>query len=156
MRTIDQLIAEAPTFAGLAPEHLELIAGCAWNEHVAAGTRLLREGDPAERFYLIRHGVVALEIEAPGSGPLVIQTLHEGEVVGWSWLFAPYRWGMDGRAVDSCSLVTFDGACLRGKCDADHELGYQLILRFAATVIDRLQTTRLQLIDVYGRAPASA
>jgi CRP/FNR family transcriptional regulator, cyclic AMP receptor protein len=156
MRTIDQLIAETPTFAGLAAEHLELIAGCAWNEHVEAGTRLLREGDPAERFYLIRHGVVALEIEAPGSGPLVIQTLYEGEVVGWSWLFAPHRWAMDGRAVASCSLVAFDGACLRGKCDADHELGYQLMSRFAANVIDRLQTTRLQLLDVYGHAPASA
>jgi CRP/FNR family transcriptional regulator, cyclic AMP receptor protein len=156
MRTIDQLIADSPTFAGLAPEHLEFIAGCAWNERVDAGTILLREGDPAERFYLIRHGVIALEIDAPGRGPLIIQTLHEGEVVGWSWLFAPYRWAMDGRAVEACSLVTFDGACLRGKCDADHELGYQLMSRFAANIIDRLQTTRLQLLDVYGRAPASA
>ena len=60
---------------------------------------LLREGEPAERFYLIRHGMVALEVDAPGRGPLVIETLDEGEVVGWSWLFAPYRWAMDGRAV---------------------------------------------------------
>jgi CRP/FNR family transcriptional regulator, cyclic AMP receptor protein len=154
MRTIDQLIAETPTFAGLAAEHLELIAGCGWNEHVDAGTWLLREGEAAERFHLIRHGVVALEVAAPGRGPLIIQTLHEGEVLGWSWLFAPYRWAMDGRAVESCSLVTFDGACLRGKCDADHELGYQLMTRFAANVIDRLQSTRLQLLDVYGHATA--
>jgi CRP/FNR family transcriptional regulator, cyclic AMP receptor protein len=156
MRTIDQLIAESPTFAGLAPEHLEFIAGCAWNDRVEAGKLLLREGDPAERFYLIRHGVVALEIDAPGRGPLIIQTLHDGEVLGWSWLFAPHRWAMDGRAVEACSLVTFDGACLRGKCEDDHELGYQLMSRFAANIIDRLQTTRLQLLDVYGRAPASA
>jgi hypothetical protein len=105
---------------------------------------------------LIRHGVVALEVNAPGRGPLLIQTLHDGEVVGWSWLFAPYRWQMDGRAVEPCSLVAFDGACLREKCDAEHELGYQLMSRFAANVIDRLQATRLQLLDVYGRAPASA
>ena len=156
MRTIEQLIAETPTFAGLAPGHLELIAGCAWNERVEAGTMLLREGDPADRFWLIRHGVVALEIDSPGRGPLIIQTLHPGEVVGWSWLFAPYRWAMDARTVEACSVVTFDGACLRGKCDADHELGYQLMTRFAANIIDRLQTTRLQLLDVYGRAPASA
>jgi CRP/FNR family transcriptional regulator, cyclic AMP receptor protein len=156
MRTIDQLIAETPTFAGLAPEYLELIAGCAWNQRVEAGTMLLREGEPAEQFHLIRHGTVALQVEAPGRGPLVIETLHEGEVVGWSWLFAPYRWAMDGRCVDACSLVTFDGACLRGKCEADHELGYQLMSRFAANIIDRLQTTRLQLLDVYGHAPATA
>jgi len=156
MRTIDQLIAETPTFAGLALEYLELIAGCAWNQRVEAGTMLLREGEPAEQFHLIRHGVVALQVEAPGRAPLVIETIHEGEVVGWSWLFAPYRWAMDGRCVEACSLVTFDGACLRGKCEDDHELGYQLMSRFAANIIDRLQTTRLQLLDVYGRAPAPA
>jgi CRP-like cAMP-binding protein len=156
MRTIDQLISEAPTFEGLSAEHLEIIAGCAWNEHFEDGTKLLVEGEPAERFYLIRHGTVALEVHAPGRGPLMIATLHDGEVVGWSWLFAPHRWAMDGRTVGPCSVVTFDGACLRGKCDDDHELGYQLMTRFAANVIDRLQTTRLQLLDLYGRAPASA
>jgi CRP/FNR family transcriptional regulator, cyclic AMP receptor protein len=156
MRTIDELIAESPTFEGLPAAHLELIAGCAWNERVSAGTMLLREGEQADRFYLIRHGVVALELDAPGRGQLLIQTLHEGEVCGWSWLFAPYRWSWDGRAVVDCSVVAFDGACLRGKCDSDHELGYQLMRRFAANLVDRLQGTRLQLLDVYGRTPASA
>jgi CRP/FNR family transcriptional regulator, cyclic AMP receptor protein len=156
MRTIDQLITESDTFAGLTDHYLEVIAGCAWNEHVKKGTMLLREGEPADRFYLIRHGIVALELNAPGQGPLMIQTLHEGELLGWSWLFAPYRWEMDGRVLEESSLVTFDGACLRGKCEADHELGYQLMSRFARNVIDRLQTTRLQLIDVYGRASTTA
>ena len=156
MRTIDELIAEAPTFAGLAPEYLELIAGCAWNQHLNAGTVLMRAGDPADRFFLIRHGMVALQLYAPALGPLQVQTLDEGEVVGWSWLFAPHRWQLDCRAVGDCRLVTFDGACLRGKCEEDHELGYQLMSRFAANVINRLQETRLQLLDVYGLAPASA
>ena len=86
----------------------------------------------------------------------MIETLHPGEVVGWSWLFAPYRWQFDGRVTEPSDLVTFDGACLRGKCDADHELGYQLMSRFAANVIARLQATRLQLLDVYGHARANA
>jgi len=132
---------------------LELIAGCARNERVVAGTMLLKEGEPADRFFLIRHGAIALELYSP-TGPLVIQTLYEGEVAGWSWLFEPYVWHMDGRAVQDSSVVTFDAACLRGKVQTDHELGYQLMTRFAANVIDRLQATRLQLIDVYGRAPA--
>jgi CRP-like cAMP-binding protein len=156
MRTIDELIGESPVFTGLEQAHLELIAGCARNVHIEPGAMLMREGEPADRFFLIRHGVVALEVDAPGRGSLVVQTLHEGEVVGWSWLFAPYRWQNDGRAVASCSLVMFDGACLRGKCEDDHELGYQLMTRFAATVIERLQGTRLQLLDLYGRAPAEA
>lgn len=155
MRTVEQEIADNLLFAGLEPSQFELIAGCARFEHVDAGTLLMREGEHADKFFLIRHGAVALELQAP-TGPLVIQTLHDGEVVGWSWLFAPYRWHMDGRVVEACSLVTFDAACLRGKAEDDHELGYQLMSRFAANLIDRLQATRFQLIDVYGRAPASA
>jgi CRP/FNR family cyclic AMP-dependent transcriptional regulator len=155
IRRLAELIAEAPVFAGLAPEHLKLIAGCGRNQRVAAGTLLLREGEPADTFYLIRSGAVALEIYAPGQPALVIQTLHEHDVVGWSWLFAPYRWRLDGRAVRDCGLVAFDAVCLRGKSDGDHELGYQLMRRFAAAVCERLQETRLQLIDVYGDAPVT-
>ncbi len=154
MQTLDELIADAPMFAGLAPEHLSLIAGCGANEHFAAGERLFREGDPAERFFLIREGAVALELDAPGRGPLVIETLHDSDVVGWSWLFEPYRWQFDARAQQATRVVSFDGACLRGKCEDDHELGYQLMRRFAASVIERLQATRLQLLDVYGHARA--
>jgi len=154
IRTLEELISSASAFAGLPPAKLALIAGCGVNQHFAAGDRLFRSGDPAERFYLIREGAVALEVDAPGRGPLVIETLHDGEVVGWSWLFEPYRWQFDARAASACAVVCFDGACLRGKCEEDHELGYQLMRRFAALLIERLQATRLQLLDVYGHAPA--
>ena len=152
MRTLEDLIAASPVFAGLEPRHLEVIAGCARNEVFDAGTRIFTEGAPANRFYLIREGAIALEVDAPGRGALITETLQSGEVVGWSWLFEPYRWQFDGRAVHDTHVVGFDGACLRGKCEADHELGYQLMRRFAASVIDRLQATRLQLLDVYGHA----
>ena len=138
--------------AGLAPHHLELIAGCGENAHFAAGETLFRTGDPADRFFLIRRGSVALELAVPQHDPLTISTLHDGEIVGWSWLFEPHRWAFDTRAVEDTGVVAFDGACLRGKCDADHELGYQLMRRFAAVLVDRLQATRLQLLDVYGGA----
>ena len=154
MRALDELIADSPVFAGLAPAQLQLIAGCARNEHVEAGTLLFREGEAADRFFLIRAGAVALEIVAPAGGALVIETLHDGDVVGWSWLFPPHRWRFEGRATAPTSLIAFDGACLRGKCDADHELGYQLMQRFAASIVERLQATRLQLLDVYGHALA--
>jgi CRP-like cAMP-binding protein len=111
---------------------------------------LFREGTPADRFFLIREGRIALEIDAPGRGPLTIETLQAGDVVGWSWLFEPYRWHLDGRAVSSTGLVAFDGACLRAKCEADHELGYALMQRFAECLIERLEATQLQLTDVYG------
>jgi len=150
VQTVDQLIAASPVFAGLEQVHLALIAGCAVNERFDAGAELFREGGPADRFFLIREGAVALQIDAPGRGALVIETLHAGEVVGWSWLFEPYRWQFDARATEPTAAVAFDGACLRGKCESDHELGYQLMRRFAASMIERLQATRMQLLDVYG------
>ena len=152
MQGIDELIAAAPVFEGLSTDQLALIAGCGHNEHVPAGAMLLREGESADRFFLIRRGSVAIEVHAPGRGTLVIETLHAGEPVGLSWLFPPYRWQLDARAVDACDLVVFDGACLRGKSEEDHELGYQLMRRFVASLISRLQATRLQLLDVYGNA----
>jgi len=154
MQTLDELIAAAPIFEGLAPEHLALIAGCASNERFAAGEYLFHEGRAAERFFLIRHGAVSLEVAAPGRGALVIETLHQGDVAGWSWLFEPYRWELDARASEPTAVVAFDGLCLRGKCEVDHELGYQLMRRFAASLTERLQATRLQLLDVYGHARA--
>jgi CRP-like cAMP-binding protein len=152
LQTLDQLIADVPVFAGLEAAQLELIAGCGANERIDPGQFLLREGEHADRFFVLRSGKVSLEVHAAGRGPLVIETLDAGEVVGWSWLFAPYRWQMDARALGPCALIAFDGACLRGKCEADHELGYELMRRFAAITVDRLQATRLQLLDVYGNA----
>ena len=151
MRTIDEEITDSPIFAGLERSYLELIAGCAQNVHMSEDTLLVREGDPANVFYLIRKGRVALEVNSPARGALLIETLSPGDAVGWSWLFEPYRWQLDGRTMEPSDLIAFDGACLRGKVEQDHELGYQLMKRFAANVVDRLQATRMQLLDVYGQ-----
>jgi CRP-like cAMP-binding protein len=152
-RTIDRIVADSPVFAGLAPDQLELIAGCARNVRFATGERLFREGDGADTFYLLRRGRVALTLRDPARGELVIETIEQGDVVGWSWLFPPYRWHFDAAVVENVAAVAFDGACLREKCDTDHELGYELMRRFAAVIIDRLQHARVRLLDVYGTRP---
>lgn len=149
MHTLEEEIAASPAFIGLPAEQLALIAGCGRHDHAEAGSYLFREGQPAEGFFLIREGAIALEISAPGRSPMVLETLHAGEIAGWSWLFEPCRWHFDGRTTEPTRVITFDGRCLRGKCDADHALGYELMRRFAATAIERLQATRLQLLDVY-------
>ena len=150
MRTLDALIVESPVFKGLDQDQLELIAGCASNTVFAAGERLFREGDQADTFFLIRHGLVALDAYVPNRGQLTVETVGPSEIVGWSWLLPPYRWHFTGRAVDLVRAVQFDGACLRKKCDEDPLLGYDLLTRFSQVLISRLQATRLQLMDVYG------
>ena len=152
METLDALIRDAPVFAGLADEHLELVAGCGSNVRFDEDAVLFRDGDPADVFYLVRQGSIALETFVPARGPVTIETIEAGEVVGWSWLFPPYRWHFDARALTLVRATAFDGACLRDKCAADPALGYELMSRFAQVLIERLQWTRLRLLDVYGYA----
>jgi CRP-like cAMP-binding protein len=149
VKTIEDLAREAPVLADLPPGQLALVGGCGQTASFRDGELLLREGEDANVFYVIREGDVALEIEAPGRRRLAIQTLHAGDLLGWSWLFEPQRVRFDARARGTVHAISFDGACLRGKCEDDHELGYELMRRFAAVIVDRLQATRLQLIDVY-------
>ncbi|TFH87046.1 cyclic nucleotide-binding domain-containing protein [Billgrantia azerbaijanica] len=150
MAYLERILGEHPFFAGLAAEHGRLVAGCARNRRFAAGEYLFREGEAADEFYLIRHGQVALETRVPGRAPLVFATLGEGEIVGASWLLPPYRWMFDARAVTLTRAIGLDAACLRGKCEADHHLGYDMMKRFLPIVVKRLHDTRLQVLDVYG------
>jgi CRP/FNR family transcriptional regulator, cyclic AMP receptor protein len=150
METLEPLLAAHPFFADLDPRFLQVVAGCAANGRFPAGTFLGREGEPANQFYLLRHGKVALQIHLPDRGALTIETLEAGEVLGWSWLFPPYRWHFDAQALELTRALVFDGQCLRAKCEADYDLGYALMQRFAHIMLLRLQATRLQLLDLYG------
>lgn len=150
MRAIDELLADVPVFEGMSAAQLALIAGCASNRVFEEGSYLLREGEPADAFYVIRRGDAALETYVPQRGALILQTLHAGDLLGWSWLLAPYRTAFDARAIGEVHAVEFDGRCLRGKCAQDHDLGYDLLTRFAGIIVQRLQAARLQLLDVYG------
>jgi CRP/FNR family transcriptional regulator, cyclic AMP receptor protein len=150
--TVADLMREVPFFHGMPTEAIELIASCGSNVHFEAGRLLFREGDPADTFYLLRHGSVSIEAYVPSRGSLVIETIDAGQVVGWSWLFPPYRWHFDAHAVTDVRATAFDGACLRGKCDQDPTLGYDMTSRFARMLIERLQWTQLRLLDIYGHA----
>lgn len=150
MQTLESILAEHPFLKGLDPHHLQLIAGCASNVRFDAGRLIFREGEEADQFYIIRRGKVALEVFVPGRGSITIQTIGEGDVLGWSWLFPPYHWHFDARALELTRAIAFDGKCLRTKCEDDHDLGYELVKRFTHIVMQRLQATRLQLLDVYG------
>jgi CRP/FNR family transcriptional regulator, cyclic AMP receptor protein len=154
METLEPLLRRHPFFAGLAPEYLALLAGCAANVVVPEGTFLCREGEPAGKFFLVRDGKVALEVAAPGRNPITVQTLDEGDVLGFSWLIERHQWQFDGLAVARVRAIEVDGTCLRAKCQADPRLGFDLMQRFARLASQRLQATRLQLLDVYGHVSA--
>ncbi|MEP7225640.1 MAG: cyclic nucleotide-binding domain-containing protein [Actinomycetota bacterium] len=153
METIEAVLRDVPLFEGLTKDELQLLAGCASNVRFDEGERIVRDGDPADTFYVVRHGAVALEMFVPARGPVTIETIGAGEVLGWSWLFAPYRWQFDAVALTRVRATGFDGSCLRGKCETDPKLGYDLMSRFAQVLIERLQSMRIRLLDIYGYEP---
>src|SRR6266480_2573975 len=141
------LVAEHPFLQGMTPEHLAILTECAMFAEFKKGEVIFREGDPANRFFLIRSGRVELEAKVPERDHMLIQTIGPGDVLGWSWLFPPYYWHLDARAVEPTSAIFFYGTRLRERCERDHDLGYSLMKRMAAIVIQRLQATRRQVIN---------
>jgi CRP/FNR family transcriptional regulator, cyclic AMP receptor protein len=150
IETMEDLLGSYPFFAGLGADAVRLMAGCASNVHLPEGEYLFNEGDDATRFFVVRHGRVSLEVHSPGRGSLIIDSMDDGEVVGWSWLVPPFKYFCDARAATPVSATVLDGACLRGKAEADPELGYQLLKRVTAVMYQRLQSARIRLLDLYG------
>lgn len=154
MQTLEPLLRRHDFFRGLTEADLDLLTACAANARYPDAAYLAREGDPADQFFLIRAGKAALEISAPGRGPIRIETVGEGRVVGFSWLLGPHQWQFDIRAVGTVRAIVMNGVCLRERCEQDPRLGLELMQRCARIAVERLQATRLQLLDVYGHAGA--
>jgi CRP-like cAMP-binding protein len=136
----------------LSKPQLRLLAGCASQVRFEPGQVIFEEGEEANHFYLVRHGKVALITHAAQRGEILIQTVDEGDVLGWSWIVPPYRWCFDAQAKTLTRAIAFDGKCLRAKCEKNHQLGYELLKRFSCVIADRLRAARMQLMDVYGEA----
>jgi CRP/FNR family cyclic AMP-dependent transcriptional regulator len=149
METLERIIAEHPFFAGLESYYTGLLTGCAANIRFAPKSYIFKEGEEANEFYLIRSGRVALEIFTPQHNPIVVETLDEGDILGWSWLLPPYLWKFHAHAVQDVRAIALDGKCLRTKCEQNHDLGYEVLKRFAQIMERRLEATRFQLLDVY-------
>lgn len=150
MESLGRIIQEHPFFKNFIPEYIEVITGCASLVKFDENHMIFKEGQTADNFYLVRHGKIALEMYVPQQGGVIIDTISEGEVLGWSWLFAPYQNHFDARALELTRAISFDGKCLRKKIDEDHNLGYHIMIQFVQIIQDRLQATRLKLIDMYG------
>jgi CRP-like cAMP-binding protein len=146
---IETALREHALLAGMRDEHLALLAGCAATATFDRGHFLLCEGKPAESFYLIVEGEVAIEIPAGDIGPVMVQKLHAGELVGWSWMVEPYTWNFDALALSTIQAIAFDGVRLRELCAEDTDLGYELTKRLTAVITGRLRAARVQLVEKY-------
>lgn len=156
MITVADFIRQHSFFAGLEPQHVDFIAGCGKLRRFKANEYLGRENEPADYFYLLLEGRAVIETHQNSQPTVPLLTLGEQEVVGWSWLFPPYRWHFDARAISALRTVEMDGRCLRDKCEQDAKLGFDLMRRLAMVMMSRLHAARFQLLDVYAAAPANS
>jgi len=145
--TLESILREHAFFKGLPSKYFNFIVGCASNVVFKKGQVILKEGDAADKFYVIRGGLVAIYIDQRRQNP--IQTIHEGDILGWSWLIPPHRYRFSAEAVENTRAVVLDGKCLREKCEKNSDLGYELLKRLMNVFTQRLEAARLQLLDVY-------
>src|SRR5215469_14788565 len=131
---------------GISADQLDMLAKGARDVSFPARHRLFEDGGHATRFWLIQSGHVALDLHVPGEGPMVIETIGMGELLGWSWLFPPYKWAFGAVAVSPVEAFEFDAASVRASCAADPALGYEFTGRITRVLAGRLQTTRIRLI----------
>jgi CRP/FNR family cyclic AMP-dependent transcriptional regulator len=153
---LSEIMHQHPFLAGLSSEHMQTLIGCASNVRFDDDSTIFQEGQIANKFYLIRTGRVALQVDVPGKEPLRIQTVGPGQILGWSWLISPFRWHFSGIVVLETRAIALDGQCLRTKCEKDVAFGYEMLKRLSQVMERRLDATRLQLIDLYDTTSGGA
>src|SRR5437762_12541358 len=144
---LEKEVAAHPFLIGMEDRHVRLLADCAMRSHFHAGGVIFREGEMANRFYLIERGKVALESSTLGE-PIQIEEIQDGDLLGWSWLFPPYAWHFTARALEETDAIFFYGTILCEYCDKDHSLGIQLFKRMSVVMLRRLQAARQRLLSV--------
>jgi CRP/FNR family cyclic AMP-dependent transcriptional regulator len=142
-------VALHPFLAGMNRTQLALLTDCAMAAHFKTGQTILREGEFANRCYLIETGKVVVESGGNFSEPLVIETIGAGDLLGWSWMFPPYVWQFSARAVEPTTAICFYGTILREYCEKNHSLGYELLKRISAVMVKRLQAAHKQMLSLH-------
>jgi len=141
-------VALHPFLAGMNRLQLTLLADCAMAVHFKTGELIFREGELANRFYLIETGKVILESSGTSGDPVIIDKVGAGDLLGWSWMFPPYVWHFTARAVERTAAIFFYGTILREYCERDHSLGYELFKRMSAVMVKRLQAAREKMLAI--------
>ena len=148
-------LADHPFLRGMPADDVARLARAAVPVSIPAGHRLFDEGAPADKCWLLTAGQVVLDLNMPGRANLIVETLGGGDVLGFSWLSPPHQWQFGAETVEPAEAFELDGATVMALCDSYPELGYQLASRLLAAAVQRLQATRIRLLDLYG-APSQS
>ena len=144
---LEKILDEHPFFRSMKEHQLRIIVESATVVRFEPQQVIFSEGEPAERFYLIRTGKVALQLVSYRIEPITLLTLGEGDIIGWSWLFPPYRWKLTAKSLDVTRAISLDGRSLRQRCEEDHDLGYEFMKRFAQIIDNRVEALSAHFVE---------
>ena len=146
-QTVEMLIREHPFFVSMRPEQVKFAAEDAEIKEFEAGEILFREGEPANRLFLIESGKVVLETWIPRGGKMAIETLGSGDVAGWSWLIPPFSWRFQARVAEAARIIVLNGARLLVAAEDNPEFGYALMRRVSQVMAHRMEALRRQVFE---------
>lgn len=155
METLERFLKELEMEKNFSAKDIKFMVGCASNAAFKKNDYFFHYGDRADKFYIIRSGKVGIQLPLPGHGAITIQSLGRAEILGWCWIFPPYTRTFAAKAMEDTRAIVFDGACLRKKCETHPRLGYNIMKYFSPLIMQRLDSTRMQLLEVIEKAEYS-
>ncbi len=146
-QSIEDYLPTHAFFSELDHSFMKFLSDSATELKIKKGDVLFRQGERADKFYLLRNGQMSVQVPALMGPTLEIQTLGEDQMLGWSWLIPPYRWNFQARALEDSDLLEFDGSAILARCEEDPKFGYELLKRFATLMSERLDAARQKMMD---------
>ena len=153
MTTLEKIISEHLFFKGLKNEHISSLVKCASFSVFDKDKYIFSAQEEAKYFYLILEGSVSLQIFSHERGTVRLEAIEEGQFLGWSWLFPPYKWQFDAKTLEHTRVIIFDAQALKIVMAQDWELGFKIHKLFTQLIIQRLQTLRYKFLDVLEKYP---
>ena len=139
-------------FSEFSDDVLKFLCECSSTREIKKGQILFRQGEHADKFYVVRNGLISIQMPAIMGPTLEIQTLGKDQVLGWSWLISPYQWNYQTKAEEDSELLQFDGAAILARCEQEPKFGYELLKKFAALMSDGLNAARQKMMEEWNPA----
>jgi CRP/FNR family transcriptional regulator, cyclic AMP receptor protein len=139
-------------FSGFSDDVLKFLCECSSTREIKKGQILFRQGENADKFYVVRNGCISIQMPAIMGPTLEIQTLGKDQVLGWSWLISPYQWNFQTKAEEDSELLQFDGTAILARCEQEPKFGYELLKKFAGLMSVRLNAARQKMMDEWNPA----
>ena len=149
MENLEKIVATHHFLEGLNKDFIEQILDCATTAEFSAGKAIFRQGEAAESCYLLVKGRVAVGLDSPEKGSLLVETLNAGDVLGWSWLVPPYKWRFNAVATAATHAIAINGGKLRALCEKNHELGFEVMKRFLSVIAQRIEMANMEILDLH-------